>query len=86
MSKYLTTRIPRSKVFALIDTAPRLASFFLNEAHDDPTQAIQLARIHVSGARTENVLLVLARRVVGKTAQQAVIAAIGSALLRAPAN
>lgn len=69
MSGYLTARLPRSKA-ALTDTAPRLASFFLNEAHDDPTQAIQLARIHV----------------VGKTAQQAVIAAIGTVLLRGAAN
>jgi hypothetical protein len=70
MSKYLTTRLPRSKDAFATTPAPRLASFFLRESHDDPTLAIQLAR----------------RLVVGKKAQQAVIAAIATALLRPSAS
>jgi hypothetical protein len=50
----------------LTATAPQLAGTFLNQANNNPTRAIQLAHIHV----------------VGKTAQRAVIAAIGSVLLR----
>lgn len=54
----------------LTTTAPRLAGTFLNLANNDPTRATQLARKHV----------------VGKTAQQTVIAAIGTAFLRMSAN